>query len=74
MNTRSANAHRHPSLVDAKRPRAPAGTGKAKSDVKKELVRAQGIKKKAKANHMAEFKWNEMEWEDMLDVTPTPFT
>lgn len=52
----------------------PAGTGKAKSDAKKELVRAQGIEKKAKANRMAEFERNEMEWEDMLDATPAPFT
>ena len=74
VNTRSANAHTHPGLVDARRPRAPAGTGKAKCDAKKELVKAQGIKKKAKANRMAEFKRNEMEQEDMLDATPTPFT
>ena len=74
VNTHSANAHRHPGLVDAKRPWAPAGTGKAKSDAKKELVRAQGIEKKAKANHMAEFEWNEMEQEDMLDTTPALFT
>lgn len=74
VNTRSANAHRHPSLVDAKRPQAPAGTSKAKSDAKKELVRAQGIEKKAKASCMAEFEQNEMEWEDMLDATPTLFT
>ena len=74
VNTRSANAHTHPGLVDARRPQAPAGTGKAKCDAKKELVKAQGIEKKAKANCMAEFKWNEMEREDMLDATPTPFT
>ena len=77
MQTHVKNANQHPGYIQRK-PHQPAATDpvmkKACAELAKVVKAAKQVAKLMSAAHVSKFEMDEMEREDMLDVTPCPAT